>query len=1814
MDLCDGLSVRRMSIQTPINMLNRFLHCLKPTSKRWPLSAVLLLLVGLTGTLQAQRVTDGLVVLYDFQEGAGSTIHDISGVGTAMDLTIADPSQVTWLAGGGLQVHGNAIAKTSGSANKLYNAITSTDAFSVEAYVRPLNTTMSGPVRIASMSVDPSNRNFMLGQENASYRGRNRSNSNWNGTPDVNTGGATVETALQHVVYTRGTDDVERIYVDGAEVVSYSRSGNCAGWNSGYAFALFNEMTMNRSWKGDIYTVAVYKKALSNAEVIQNRNASTGSGTDCSSDTHAPVINGVPADASATCGLLPDVPAVCNNVVTKYAESVKLNNGVKDAHNALNAPDGHVAEFYDNGDKIEVEFDKTLPAGTEVCITWKARDYTSSYGTTACTEVWEVSGGTYHHTETLCTDSKTAFVTQCITLSYHTDKFKLRNPGSVADFEVDAISYSEVLCEPGSIVVTDNCDDNPTVTYTETTGACAGGSYAVTRTWTATDAAGNSSSASQVITVVDNEAPVLSGAPADMTVDCGSIPLADTLTAVDGCTGTSCTVLGYDKGSYRRSLWLNGTGLSNDYEWDGGSGNFDVFADGTARLTGTVFNHNDPSCGWDVDVWFTGAYDWATWSAMGRTYKPGPGTTGTVYEDWTYYEVDGTRSTLTGTGCWAGDVLHMTNKPSDFSMGLQIGVGANDMDATYGMSFWFYYTGTLNGTAASGNGDFNLEGGCVLADEDNLAYEYWESSSNIHSLHDFFGGAGPGAPTATGTSANAQDADHLAIAQVSEKYAIRWTGAIDVPTDGSYTFYTRSDDGSRLYIDGALIVDNDGLHAVQEEDGTISLTAGCHDIVIEFFENTGGNVMETLWEGPGIAKQAIPDAALRNSCSSFTTGIEVPVSFTETVGSCSGGSYTITRTWTASDACGNSTSHTQTITVEDHDAPVLSMLPADVTLSCGDPVPPVPSITATDNCDMDVVPVYSEVVSSLSIERTWTATDDCGNSTSHTQYITIDPDMTDPVLSGVPADATVDCAMIPVPAVVTATDDCDGSVAVTFTETYGPGPDACRTITRTWTATDAAGNSVSASQMIVVQDNENPVLMGVPADLTVTCDDPVPGPATVTATDNCDMSVDVVLSENTVGNIITRTWTATDDCGNVAMASQQITLAPDTEAPMLSGVPADVTVSCDSIPAPAMVTATDACDGTVSVTMTEVYGPGPDACRTITRTWTAIDAVGNTAWSSQVITVEDNEAPVLVGTHPDATVECGHVPAPPVVTATDNCDMDVPVTFNEVQIGSGCSYTIERTWTATDDCGNTISYTQVLTVEDNQPPMFAGVPSNRIITCDEPVPGLPLYIRAEDDCSGDIPLDLVVTIEPSTIGCYDIVRRWTATDDCGNSKMWTQYISVIDTVAPVLSGVPADVTLACGEPVPAPATVTAMDDCDSLAIVVNFSESSNIDVITRTWTAMDACGNMVSASQTITVSGDLAIASINVTAATGCNTNDGTVTIDLDDAAAGSGPYMVTINGTYNLGPFASEPIVISNAPGGVTINSVEVNDAGGCQAIDNNNYYIGEPSLSIVNIMTEAADCASGMGKVIIDLDDSDAGMAPYQVLIGGTVFGPFASEPIEIMVPAGTYNKVGVRDSKGCYDLRNVAVTVDPATGCGTCPAPMGTGSIVNGRHTADVYWNAVLEGSGNYIVEIREVGTTDFFIIPVSDTIKRVGSLNPCTTYEWCVRTICGTDTSDCSPLMAFTTECARLVGGDFVNTDLYPNPTASVIYLNIEVGEASDIQLEVFDATGRMIHAETAGTTFTHQASIDLSGRAAGVFLAKWTVNGESIMERFVYTQD
>lgn len=92
----------------------------------------------------------------------------------------------------------------------------------------------------------------------------------------------------------------------------------------------------------------------------------------------------------------------------------------------------------------------------------------------------------------------------------------------------------------------------------------------------------------------------------------------------------------------------------------------------------------------------------------------------------------------------------------------------------------------------------------------------------------------------------------------SDAYGLRFTGYLQVPSDGLYTFHLRSDDGSRLQIDGVTVVDHDGAHPAIEGAGLLRLKAGLHPLQLDYFEASGDQALQLSWEGPDLEKKEIP--------------------------------------------------------------------------------------------------------------------------------------------------------------------------------------------------------------------------------------------------------------------------------------------------------------------------------------------------------------------------------------------------------------------------------------------------------------------------------------------------------------------------------------------------------------------------------------------------------------------------------------------------------------------------------------------------------------------------------------------------------------------------------------------------------------------------------------------------------------------------------------------------------------------------------------------------------------------------------------------
>lgn len=309
--------------------------------------------------------------------------------------------------------------------------------------------------------------------------------------------------------------------------------------------------------------------------------------------------------------------------------------------------------------------------------------------------------------------------------------------------------------------------------------------------------------------------------------------------------------------------------------------------------------------------------------------------------------------------------------------------------------------------------------------------------------------------------------------------------------------------------------------------------------------------------------------------------------------------------------------------------------------------------------------------------------------------------------------------------------------------------------------------------------------------------------------------------------------------------------------PELTGVPADVESACVA-PPPATPTATGGCGETPVVVLRETIVPQGCADRfDVTRTWTATDRCGRAATGTQVVRVVDELPPSLGAAPADARLRCDEpLPAAATLPASDACDPSPAVALAETREPGTCpqSFTLRRTWTATDRCGHASQREQVIEVADDRPPTLSA-PADASFVCEAPPAPA---VTASDACDGAPAVTLDERRVPGSCPHeYRVVRTWTARDACGNAATARQVVTVSDDGPPRLVGVPGDVVVECPG-VPPPASVRAEDGCDPDP-PVTFTET-RIDGacpaeyrLVRTWSCVDSCGQAATARQIVDV-------------------------------------------------------------------------------------------------------------------------------------------------------------------------------------------------------------------------------------------------------------------------------------------------------------------------------------------------------------------------
>jgi gliding motility-associated-like protein len=301
------------------------------------------------------------------------------------------------------------------------------------------------------------------------------------------------------------------------------------------------------------------------------------------------------------------------------------------------------------------------------------------------------------------------------------------------------------------------------------------------------------------------------------------------------------------------------------------------------------------------------------------------------------------------------------------------------------------------------------------------------------------------------------------------------------------------------------------------------------------------------------------------------------------------------------------------------------------------------------------------------------------------------------------------------------------------------------------------------------------------------------------------------LFDGPCGDTITLEFRIFDDMGNPKSNNCYSFLAFDNEPPEFNTPLGDtILLTCfEAVPPASNVTITDCrLDETSFEETVQDIGNCPLEQRIIRR-WTATDRCGQMSNFTQVILIEDDEAPTFINFPADTLVDCNS----PTDTMTmgspmarDLCDSDPEIGFFDQVNNNGEStcanrYTILRNWTVMDNCGNTRTKIQRIVVRDDTPPTFSE-PADTVISCafgDDPFfTGRPSNVSDNCDILGPDNIrfeDLILSDSCDNI--YTVQRTWFVSDNCGNTATSTQRIEVVDEGGLVFDTPAQDLILEC---------------------------------------------------------------------------------------------------------------------------------------------------------------------------------------------------------------------------------------------------------------------------------------------------------------------------------------------------------------------------------------------------------------------------------
>jgi sugar lactone lactonase YvrE len=558
-------------------------------------------------------------------------------------------------------------------------------------------------------------------------------------------------------------------------------------------------------------------------------------------------------------------------------------------------------------------------------------------------------------------------------------------------------------------------------------------------------------------------------------------------------------------------------------------------------------------------------------------------------------------------------------------------------------------------------------------------------------------------------------------------------------------------------------------------------------------------------------------------------------------------------TWMVADSSGNVSTSSHKVIVVDTTSPEIFI--NNVTLegmisSGSELLLPTPQIN-----DIDEVIVTNNAPTIFPFGETivtWTATDQSGNVATKEQSVNV-VDTIRPLLV-IPDDIEVEAnginTIIDDLGELTVNDISD----IAYTTNDAPEKFPLGETIVTWAVSDIAGNSVSGTQLVTVVDTTLPEIIA-PSDIKLEAVDLTENYIELVDGRVFD-TVEIKSVENNapetfpLGETIV-TWTATDTSGNSVSDTQTITIE-DTTQPVITG-PDNITL--EIIDSSGMVVDVGQASALDQVdTNPEITNDAPELFQlgdTIV-TWTATDSSGNSSLFFQTITVVDTEEPELIP--PENIIQEAENPLDNFVIlgmAETSDIVGVSSITNDAPEKFPLGETIV-TWTASDNAGNSVSGTQLVTVVDTTSPSI-DTPENIVAEAT----GLEgNSITLENSTAEDkIEVSSITNDAPETFPLGETIVTWIATDSSGNSVSETQLVTVVDTTSPSIDTPENIVAEATGfqRNMVELGMINVDDNVGVTLITNNAPETFELGLTTITWTASDNAGNTATVQQQVSL-------------------------------------------------------------------------------------------------------------------------------------------------------------------------------------------------------------------------------------------------------------------------------------------------------------------------------------------------------------------------